>query len=186
MLDGFKKIFHFSILTSIVFIFLGICLFFYPDVVISMISYVLGGIILFTGVSSLIRYFTNKNKGILFSFDLIYGVFGVVLGGLLVLNPTGLATIIPFILGIWVIVNSIVKMRYSFRLKEYRNSAWFSTFVISLIILLWGLVLLFNPFEGALVITQVIGLFIIVYAVLDLIEVSILKRNIDDTIKRLK
>lgn len=186
MLQGFRKIFHFSILTSILFIFLGICLFIYPDTVISMISYVLGGIILISGVVFLIRYFTNPNKVNMFGFDLIYGVFSIVFGIIMVANPTALATVIPFVLGIWVVINSIVKMRYSFLLKSYQHTVWVSTFVISLVTLLWGLILLFNPFEGAMVITQVIGLFIIVYAVLDIVEVILLKKDIDSVVKRLR
>lgn len=185
MLEEFKKVFQFSILISILFILLGICLFLFPETIISMISYILGGIILVSGVISIIRYFTRKERITMFAFDLIYGVFSIIFGVIMITNPTALATVIPFVLGIWVIINSIVKMRYSFRLKDYNQSAWLSTFVISIVMLLWGFILLFNPFEGALVITQVIGLFIIVYAMLDLVEVSLLKKNFNNIVKKI-
>lgn len=177
MLENFKKIFRMSILTSIFFIIIGLFLILKPETTITTISYVLGAIILVSGVVFLIKYFSNKEYGI-FSGDLIYGVMSTIIGLLLILHPTAIAKIIPFILGIWIIISSVTKIQYSLQLKSYHNQAWIPTMVIAGIMFIWGLLLLFDPFETAMAITQIIGIFILIYAVLDLIEVIIIKKNL--------
>ena len=40
--------------------------------------------------------------------------------------------------------------------------------------------LLFNPFKGAVLLTQVVGIFIIIYSVLDIISTIAIKKNVAD------
>ena len=84
------------------------------------------------------------------------------------------------------IVNSITKFQYGFVLKRAKNSDWIYTILVSLLSFIWGIVLLINPFESALTITQIIGIFIIVYAVLDIIDNFIIRRNIKDILSIFK
>ena len=51
-------------------------------------------------------------------------------------------------------------------------------FVIAIISLVWGIILMFNPFQGAVVITKMIGIFVMVYAILEFSEVFFFKRNL--------
>lgn len=180
MVESVKKLFRMSIVTSIFFIVIGLFLILKPETTITTISYVLGAIIMVSGVIFLIKYFSNKDQLGIFSGDLVYGVMSTIFGLILILNPTALAKIIPFILGIWIVISSVTKIQYSLQLKAYENKAWISTMIIAAITFIWGIILLFNPFEGAMVLTQVIGMFILVYAILDLIEVTIIKKNLKD------
>ena len=82
------------------------------------------------------------------------------------------------ILGIFIVVNSALKVQYAIELKQYNNKMWMTTLILSFITLVFGVVLIFNPFEGAVVLTQVIGIFIILYSVLDVIECYIIKKNL--------
>jgi uncharacterized membrane protein HdeD (DUF308 family) len=50
--------------------------------------------------------------------------------------------------------------------------------VLSIISTLCGIVLLFNPFKALTSFTQVVGIFIIIYAVLDMISTFTIKRNV--------
>lgn len=180
MVESFRKMFRMSMLTSVFFIIIGLFLILKPETTITTISYIFGAIILVTGVIFLIKYFSSKNQLGIFSGDLIYGVMSTIIGLILILNPTALAKVIPFILGIWIVISSVTKIQYSLHLKAYNNKAWISTMVIAAITFIWGLLLLFDPFEGAMVMTQIIGMFILVYAVLDLVEVMIIRKNLSD------
>lgn len=186
MIESFKKMFRMSILTSIFFIIIGLFLFFKPETTITTISYILGAIITLTGIIFLIKYFSNKEQFAAFSGDLVYGIMNTILGIALILNPTALAKVIPFILGIWIIISSITKLQYSFQLKVYQNKAWIPTMIIASITFIWGLLLLFDPFKGAMVITQIIGMFILVYAILDFIDVLIIRQNLKTFKKEIK
>jgi len=178
MIESFKKMFRVSMFTSIFFIIVGLFLFLKPATTITTISYVIGGIFLVIGISYLIKYFSYPNVPV--SLNLILGVVSSIIGLFLILKPTLIAGTIPFILGIWFVINSITKIQYSLKLKEQRSNAWISSIVIAGITLVWGIILLFNPFTGAVVITKVIGIFIFVYALLDLIQLLIIKKNLTD------
>ena len=48
---------------------------------------------------------------------------------------------------------------------------------MAIICLICGVVILFNPFTSAVVVTRIIGLFMIIYAVLDIINSFILRKS---------
>ncbi len=175
-----KKNFNLSLITSIVFVILGLFLFIRPDATITTISYIMGGVLLILGIISIIRYFKSDYGINALDFDLVYGVLVIIAGFYLIFNPTMLASLFPFILGIWIIINSVTKFQYSLLLKKMGKSDWKYTLLISFLTFAWGVVLLINPLESVLVITQIIGIFIIIYAVLDIIDNFILKKNEDE------
>ena len=49
--------------------------------------------------------------------------------------------------------------------------------IVSIISTLCGILLLFNPFKGAVIFTQLVGGFIIAYAVLDIISTMTIRKN---------
>lgn len=180
MVESFKKMFLMSILSSIFFIVIGLFLIMKPDTTMAIISYAIGSLILVSGTIFLIKYFTNRDGYTMFSGELILGVICVIVGISLFLNPKALASIIHFILGMWIIISSVTKIQYAFQLKAYNNKAWVPTMILAAITFIWGLLLLFDPFEGAMLITQIIGIFILIYAILDLIEIFIIRKNLKD------
>lgn len=169
-----------SLIISIIFIIVGLFLFIKPDTTISIISYVIGGVLLVSGLFSVYKYFTAEGIGSIFNFDLVYGVLLVIAGMFLIVKPNALATLFPIILGIWIIINSVTKFQYALVLKRVKNEDWVYTALVSFLTFIWGVVLLWNPFASALAITQIIGIFIIVYAVLDIIDNFIIRKNIKD------
>lgn len=175
-----KKNFKLSFVVSIIFIILGLFLFIRPDATIATISYIIGASLLVLGIISIIRYFKSDYGINPFDFDLVYGVLVIIAGAYLIFNPTMLATIFPVILGIWIIINSVTKFQYALMLKKIGKEDWKYTLLISFLTFAWGIVLLLNPLETVLVVTQVIGIFIIIYAVLDIVDNFILKRNEED------
>ena len=109
---------------------------------------------------------------------MIYGILSLVAGLIIICNPKALVSIIPIILGIWIVINSAIKVQYSFYMKMDGNNRWKVTLTMSLITLICGIILLFNPFKTAEIVSQVIGLFIIIYAIIDLIESFMMKDKI--------
>ena len=81
------------------------------------------------------------------------------------------------------VINGVTKLSYS--LSIYKTSKNILSIVGSLLIVIFGVTLIFNPFEGAKGLTQIIGIALIIYSVLDLIEsFSItfsLKKDVDPT-----
>ena len=110
----------------------------------------------------------NKDKKN--EMDIVYGIITIILGIIVITNPKAIASIIPFIIGILMIISSSAKIQYSFDLKKRNSELWVSTLVVAIITLVCGVLLIFNPFSGAKALTQIIGGTLILYSLLDLIE----------------
>ena len=52
------------------------------------------------------------------------------------------------------------------------------TLIVAIISAICGAALIINPFAGASAITQIVGAFIIVYAILDITSTVTIKRNV--------
>ena len=171
---GMNKIFNVSIVTSVVILVLGIFLFIQPDTIIRIVSIIFGGIILIPGITSLIDYFKNKNQS-----SLITGIITMIIGMILIINTELVASILPFILGIYFIVNGINRLQYALELRKQRINST-SSLVFPILIIVCGILFIINPFGGALAITKVMGIFMILYALLDLSNSIMLKREIQE------
>jgi len=180
------KLLKSSIWSSIALVVLGFLLIFYSEVTIISISYVIGGILIAIGVIALIKYISNINKDIKNEIDIVYGIGTIILGIIVISNPKAIASIIPFVLGVLIVINSTAKIDYSFRLKKNKNNLWISTLVVSLVALVCGVLLIFNPFAGAEFITKIIGIILVVYAVLDIISTIRISKELKETFGKTK
>ncbi len=186
MKNYMKKLSQLSMYTSIIFIVIGLFLIIKPATTLSLISYVLGLVILVNGIITLIRYYSSREKSNLFDFGLILGIVEVVIAVIFISKPTAIASIIPLILGIWILVNGIFKLQFALNLKISKNDSWIYSCVIASLSILLGLVLILNPFEGAVVITQIIGGFLVGYAILDFLQSRTIKKTLQDGVEFIK
>ena len=173
-----KKFFRSSLITSLFLIALGLLLIFQSDAVIYSISYIIGGSLIAIGVLAVIKFIQSTNNEQKAELDIVYGIVSVILGVIVIKNPEAIASIIPAILGIGIVISSATKLQYAFELKANGNHLWKTTMVISLISTLCGIVLLFNPFKALTSFTKVVGIFIVIYAALDMISPFTIKRNV--------
>ena len=178
---GINSLFNVSILTSVVILVIGIFLFIQPDTVIRMISIVLGIIFLIPGLTALIDYFKEKN-----SSSLVLGIITILVSLILIIKTDLVASILPFILGIYFVVNGITRLQYALELKKDGYTSFTTSLVFSLLIMLCGILFILNPFEGAMALTQMIGMFMIIYAALDISNTVVIKRGMKVVTKNMK
>lgn len=177
-----KTFFKSSICASIILMILGLLLIFQSEVTITTISYIIGAALIALGVLALIR-FIKSAKNITemnFNLDIIYGLVTVILGIVIITNPKAIASILPIVLGIAIVINSASKLQYAFILKNDNNDMWKTTMIIAIVSAICGVILLFNPFAGAVLIMKIVGIFIVVYSVLDIVSTVIIKKNVDE------
>ena len=174
-----KKFLRSSIITSTVLILLGFLLIFQSETTIMMISYVIGGVLVAIGVLALIRYVrAGESPALRNELDIVYGTVTIIFGIIIIKNYQMIASIIPAVIGIAIIISSAGKLNYAFQLKTEENRMWKTTMILSIISTIFGVFLLFNPFKAAMGIMKIIGVFIIIYAILDLISTIAIKSNV--------
>ncbi len=163
-----KKMSITSIIFSLLFIVTGIFLLLKPETAINIVCYVLGVILVLWGVISIIQFFSDKNSTNYLSLNFIFGAFVFIFGIIILIKPSIIASIVPLLLGVWMVINGVTKLSYS--LSIYKQSKSVFSIIGSILIIVFGIALIFNPFEGAKGLTQIIGISLIVYSVLDLAE----------------
>ncbi len=172
-----KKTMWPSLISSAVILVLGLLLFFKSSVTLMGISYIFGGLIIAIGVLAIIRFISNDHSDISNQLNIIYGIICIIGGIFFIEKPEIIGSIIPVVMGIGIIISSSLKIQQSFNLKSLNSSYFFWSFVTALLSLICGVVLLFNPFKGAVIITKVIGIFLAIYAILDICNTIVLKKS---------
>ena len=179
MSELMNKVFKSSIFSSIGLAILGLLLIFQSEITIMSISYIVGAILVALGTLATINYVKGKETNNKKEIDIIYATVCIILGILVICNPQGIASLLPFIIGLVIIITSATKLQYGIELKRQSNSLWKTTVILSIITMLCGVLLIFNPFQGAIFITKVVGTLILVYAILDIISTLSIKRTVN-------
>ena len=116
----------------------------------------------------------------------LLGVLLLILCFIIIAHPSTLAVLLPVVLGIWFIVSSIIKFKFSAGLRGDNIGLWVLSLLVTILSVLCGVIFIVNPIESSEVITSSFGLIMIIYAVADSIEMIIFKRNINKIAKYVK
>ena len=162
-----------SLVASVVLIIVGAILLILPELSLSVMCYAIASILMVNGI--IMAYNSYKVQGGINLFDgFTWGILSIIFGAFLIFNQNIFISIVPIILGLWIILNSCFKLRVCMAL----DSELSSSIIISVVTLVCGIFLLFNPIESAELLTRMVGITIMIYATLDLIETTTFKRNI--------
>ena len=175
-----------SLFSSIGLAILGVLLFLESEATIVTISYVIGALLVSAGVLAFINYINDKQKDSKNELNIVYGIGMAILGIIVITNPKGVASIIPFVLGVVIVLNSSAKLEYSIELKKDNNKLWLSTMILSIFALLCGIILIFNPFEGATFITKIVGAILFIYAVIDIVATLRIRKTVKTALKAIE
>jgi len=119
MESSLKKIYRVSIVSSIVFLIFGLFLVFQTENVIKTVSIIMGSLLLIIGIVPIVNYFKIRIHNFFSSAGLLYGVFSAVAGLMILFNTKILATIIPILSGVRMIINSVNKIQIAMELLDH-------------------------------------------------------------------
>lgn len=174
-----KKMSIASLIFSILFIIAGLFLLLRPETAINIICYILGVILLISGVVYIIQFFSDKSSDSYLSISFIFGAFLFIFGVIILIRPDIIASIIPLLVGVWMLINGVTKLSYALTINKVNRTTL--SIVGSIIIIIIGILLIFNPFEGAKNLVRIIGISFIFYSVIDLVESILITLSIKKT-----
>ena len=192
MKSKFTKMMNISFITSALFIVLGVSTFIFKNPEIEKFAYVVAGIFILNGGANIIDDY-SVFKPFYFFDGFTSGLLSIILGVTIVLNTelfTKASTnsgntymvVLPIAVGLWFIISSTFKLRMSLALKDTNNNAWLPTYILALLTIVLGLYLIINPSIGTISIIK-LGIPFIIFAIFDIIEVYIFKKNIKAIIR---
>lgn len=163
-----------SILESLIFAILGIILVCKPNGIMAVISYILGAIFIAVGIVKIISYIQANGKSDLFNYELLYGIMAAIVGIVIIVHADILSTIFGIIVGMWIVYSSIVRAFTALKIRAIESNVWIYSLVLAAIMFICGVYVIFDA--GMIVTT--IGIIMIIYAVIDIIENIIFINNV--------
>ena len=147
-----------AIILSACMMILGIVMIIWPNVSALVVCYLMGAICIATGVYELIRYFDLGVVGILFRYDLLVSILSILVGIILLFHPLGALTILPIILGLYIIIAGVFSIQISTESRHFGMNDWWMSLVFGIVGIIFGLLMVINPFAGASTLMEFIGI----------------------------
>lgn len=159
-----------NLISTLLFLVIGIILATNPVITLNIVTYVVESILIIWGIITIVNYVRVESKHDVFSLGFVQGVVCILLALFLIVNPKIIAIILPVCVGIWMVFGSLSRIQVAIKLNAWgqKTSAWY--ILLAVLMFAIGLVIICNPFRTATLIVQALGIGIIAYSILDIIE----------------
>jgi len=159
-----------NLISTLLFLVIGIILLTSPIITLNIITYSVEAILIIWGIITIVNYVRVESKHDVFSLGFVQGVVCILLALFLIVNPRIVTTILPISIGIWMVFGSLARIQVAIKLNAWgqKTSGWY--IFIAILMFAIGLVIISNPFRTATLIVQMLGIGIVAYCVFDIIE----------------
>lgn len=171
---------------AFVLIAAGVLFLVFPDSCSKIICYLIGGALLIGGVVSIVTYLKYGRDEPFSSFGLVRGTALVVIGVFILINPEFLIGFLSSILGIVLIIDGTLKLQYAVDLLRLKISGWMAVLILALAAVVFGVLILFNPFATARTLMYFIGISLMIDGVSDLGTMLYINRCVKRLRKQIK
>lgn len=154
-----------SLITMIAGLITGIILIAKPEQSVQFICIIFGAVLILLGIGSVISYFTKLKL----TFLAVIGVILVIIGVMVCIRYERLVSAVIFLFGLFVTISGIVDFVSALDARKNNLKSWIFSIVMSVGVTILGIIVLVNPFDSAILLTRLLGLSLIIYAMLDLI-----------------
>lgn len=157
----------------VVELIIGLAFLIWPTSFQKFIIYVIGALLIIVGIYNTYIFYKSKSK---LDLPLTLGSGIVLLGIILLILNNHIIKFIPLIFGIYLIIRGISKAILNFVTKE---SKWLINCIFGIAIILFGIALII--FNGEEIIGYLLGIFITIYAIFDIVSLIFLYKIKDNS-----
>ena len=172
-----------SSLYHILYILMGAVLLIFPETTARTICYATGGAAVVAGMTAVCIYLFRDVSKNTYRNDFVSGLVSVLLGVFLFYKADLVISLIPFLLGIAVIISGFIKLQNCIDVRHMGYGNGIVLFLLSLVNIVLGIILLVNPFGTAILLFRLIGVGLIFSGATDLAAVLYMSKKIDNYIE---
>ena len=162
----YNKMVIFSIISAIITIIVGIVLLFLPNLSNKVVGIITGVIFIIFGITTAYKYLKRDGAKI-YSLNLVFAILYLILGLVIIIFPFSVIEFVTVCLGLFLVVNGATEINYGLWLKRGGSKAWLVTLVAGILLVILGIMIVFNPFT-AFALTQITGAFLIISGIINL------------------
>ena len=155
-----KQISIYNLLGSFLMLLIGIVFITNPELLIGTISWILGCILIFMGIIRAIYALKNIETS---SGPLYLSIMSIIIGIFLISFPNIINVTLKIIFGGWILYMGIQRLIFALIVKSVDNKGSNTYLISSLVIIALGILVLINFYN-------LIGIFLIIYAALEIIN----------------
>ena len=137
-----KKFRASSYAVSIVYIIVGLIMLLNPGFISDAVNYVIGGLVIIYGVIYTVSLYQKREIGMYGKFDFLAGIICISFGLFLILNPDTLGSLIPFCVGIIILMDAIRFIINSIKLKKLDYRSWIINLIVGIVFLAFSVLII--------------------------------------------
>ena len=179
-----KKVEAQSVCISTLLIILGIFMICKPVMTMGALVAALGYILIVDGIIHVISYFSIDNIDRVFNYELAQATIDIIMGFVLICNTSSFTLILPICIGIWIIVDGILKAQIALNIRGVEN--WGIMFMMSLVSIALGFAMIANPGISMDLILKLCGCILVFVQIFSLYDSFYILRRVNDVSKTIK
>ena len=156
------------IVMSALFCVLGAVLLIWPDVSVRWFGRLLGIGMLIFGAVKLVGYFSRDLFRLAFQYDLAFGLLLMALGTVTLCHPGDAMSFLCMMFGIPVLADGLFKIQIALDSRRFGIRTWWLVMVLAALTCAIGVLLVFRPWDGAQVLTMLMGISLLLDGILNL------------------
>lgn len=172
-----------NILTALLYVALGVVLIMFPESIAKTLIYTIATIVIAVGVIKIISYFLKREQAGYSNAGIVSGLIFIVIGLFILTSTKIIISVIPFVMGVCILISAYSKLQYVLQLSKYTNEKNRGMLLAAIVTFILGIVLIFNPFRAAKWMIRLVGICIAFTGASDLITGIYFYRKMRDYIK---
>lgn len=177
-MESLKQLKLRSILTSVLYICLGLVLIIFPWNVARSVSYVFSVMLLLIGGILTVLYFVNKNPSTANQRNFTTGLILIAASVYCLINIDFLIKILPVALGFTILINGLGKLVHVFDLLHAGSRRFLPVLIMAGGLITLGVLLLINPFGAGILFYIMTGIGFLLGGITDLITLLVVAKSI--------
>lgn len=152
-----EKLKKYAVLRGVIYIIFGLLILLNPRSIFQLTVYFVSAYIAIMGILNIIDGVKVKKATDTYGMSFMGGIVLLVIALFVLVFAKGIVSILPIFLGLAIAIAGIARAVQSVNLRQYVNVKWVPMLVYGLVLIVAGLVLMFNPFSSVLVLFQLFG-----------------------------
>ncbi|MBR1860530.1 MAG: DUF308 domain-containing protein [Lachnospiraceae bacterium] len=168
------------LLLPILYLVLGVACIVAKDELLRFLGLIVGIGFIVVGAILIIAFIARDARKNILRNDMLIGFGLIALGIVMLIHSEEIITMIPFILGIMIVISGAAKLQQMVNMAKLGLPGWLPTFIAAVLNIVLGVLMIINPASWADVIMMIIGIGLVFSAVTDLIFTLYYNRSINN------
>lgn len=157
------------IVAGILFIVFGLICAFFPGLTLASIAFMVGAAFVVSGVVNIATFLRDRELLGFSGWVLAYGILDVLIGAMFVIHPFAFATVLPWVIGAFVLVFGIYEVIVTFMLKKTGMPLWGWMLASGIISIVIGGLFFYMP--------ELLAIYIALFALLRGVDLIVVGAN---------